>query len=106
MVGLRTTKDETISDSFTQIPGPRDDFVLDRYSVETIGRGVLKFRQTAALSWEAGGEVADNTLASKTRLSENGAAPPIPAANVQVEETRWEAFVKGVWQVTSQLSVE
>jgi hypothetical protein len=105
LVGLRTTKDETVSDAFTQHPGPADEFVLDRYSTETIGRGVAKFQQTPTLSWEAGGEAADNTLDSKTRLSENGAAIPIPAANVQVEEKRWEVFIKAIWQVTPQLSI-
>jgi hypothetical protein len=106
VIGLRTTKDETISDTFIQRPGPTDAFVLDRYSVETIGRGVLKFRQTPTLSWEAGGEAADNTLDSKTHLSEDGVAIPIPAANVQVEEKRWEAFLKSTWQATPQLSIE
>ncbi|HEY2357348.1 MAG TPA: TonB-dependent receptor [Phenylobacterium sp.] len=106
LVGLRTTKDETITDSFVQIPGPRDDFVLDRYSTETIGRGVVKFRQSDTLSWEAGGEAADNTLDSDTQLSEDGVPISIPAANVQVEEKRWEAFAKAVWQVTQTFSLE
>jgi len=105
LVGLRTTKDETISDTFIQRPGPTDAFVLDRYSTETIGRGVLKFRQTPTLSWEAGGEAADNTLDSKTHLSEDGVPIPIPAANVQVEEKRWEVFVKAIWQVTPTVSI-
>lgn len=106
LVGLRTTKDETISDRFVQRPGPRDEFVLDRYSTETIARGVAKFRQTDSLSWEAGGEVADNSLDSHTRFSENGAPIAIPAANVQVEEKRWEAFGKATWQLTPAFSLE
>jgi outer membrane receptor protein involved in Fe transport len=106
VVGLRTTKDETISDDFSQRPGPRDVFVLDRYSTETIGRAVLKFRQTPKLSWEAGGEAADNRLDSKTQLREDGAPISIPAANVQVEEKRWEGFVKSIWQLSETLSVE
>jgi outer membrane receptor protein involved in Fe transport len=106
VVGLRTTKDETISDDYTQRPGPHDLFVLDRYSTETIGRAVLKFRQTPKVSWEAGGEVADNTLDSKTHISEDGAPIALNAANVQVEEKRWEGFVKSIWQLTETLSVE
>jgi outer membrane receptor protein involved in Fe transport len=106
LVGLRTTKDETVTDDFSQHPGPRDVFVLDRYSTETIGRAVLKFRQTPELSWEAGGEAADNTLDSKTHLAENGAPIALNAANVQVEEKRWEGFVKSTWQVTKTLSLE
>ncbi len=106
IVGLRTTKDETVSDDFSQNPGPRDVFVLDRYSTETIGRAVLKFRQTDKVSWEAGGEAADNTLDSKTHLAENGAPIALNAANVEVEEKRWEGFVKSTWQLTKTLSVE
>lgn len=106
VVGLRTTKDETISDDFVQRPGPTDAFVLDRYSTETIGRAVLKFHQTPRLSWEAGAEGADNKLDSKTRFSEDGVAIPIPAANVRVEEKRWEAFAKTTWQLSAELSVE
>ena len=105
-VGLRTTKDETVTDDFSQHPGPRDVFVLDRYSTETIGRAVLKFRQTDQVSWEAGGEVADNTLDSKTHLAEDGAPIALNAANVRVEEKRWEGFVKSTWQLTKTLSVE
>jgi outer membrane receptor protein involved in Fe transport len=106
LVGLHTTKDENIGDIFAQHPGPQDNFALHRFSTETIGRGVLKFRQTARLSWEAGGEVADNALDSKTRLSEDGATIPIPAADVQVEEKRWEAFAKVVWRPTDRWTIE
>lgn len=106
LVGLHTTKDENIGDIFQQQPGPRDDFALHRFSTETIGRGVLKFRQNSRVSWEAGGEIADNTLDSKTRLGEDGAPIPIPAASVQVEEQRWEVFGKAVWRVTDKWTVE
>jgi len=106
LVGLHTTKDENIGDIFTQSPGPQDDFRLHRFSTETIGRGVVKFRQTPRLSFEAGGEAALNKLESKTRFAEDGAAIPLPSANVQVEEKRWEAFVKAVWRPVDSLSLE
>jgi len=66
-------------DSFTQNPGPQDDFVLDRYSTETIGRAVLKFRQTPVLSWEAGGEAADNHPGFQRPTSARTARHPDPS---------------------------
>src|SRR6185312_1465346 len=74
LVGLHTTKDENIGDIFTQSPGPQDNFRLHRFSTETIGRGVVKFRQTPRLSFEAGGEAALNKLESKTAFAEDGVA--------------------------------
>ena len=106
VVGLHTTKDENIEDLFTADPGAADDFRLHRFSTETIGRAVLKFRQSDKLSWEAGGEVADNTLQSKTRFAEDGAAIPLPAANVHIEEVRWETFGKVTWQVLPSLTLQ
>lgn len=106
LVGLRTTKAEILADTFTASPGGRDDFILDRYSTETIGRGVLKFRQTERLSWEAGAEAALNDLDSSTKLSRDGAPIVLPSANVQVRETRWEAFGKAVWRPTDAWTLE
>jgi len=105
-VGLHTTKDENIGDIFTAHPGPEDHFHLHRFSTETIGRGVLKFRQTERLSWEAGGEIADNTLQSKTRFAEDGDPIILPAADVHVEELRWEVFGKAAWRPTDTLTLE
>jgi outer membrane receptor protein involved in Fe transport len=105
-VGLRTTKDETITDDFIHVPGARDLFVLDRYSTEIIGRSVLKFRQTDRLSWEAGAEGALNKLESETQFREDGAPQPIPAANVTVKERRWEVFGKATWRALDTLTVE
>jgi outer membrane receptor protein involved in Fe transport len=106
LVGLHTTKDENIADIFTQRPGPEDNFRLHRYSTESIGRGVVKFRQTARLSWEAGGEAADNTLESRTRFAEDGVAIVLPSASVHVDEKRWEGFAKVTWRPTEHLTVE
>jgi outer membrane receptor protein involved in Fe transport len=105
-VALRTTKDETITDDFRQVPGPRDLFILDRYSTETIGRAVVKFRQTDRLSWELGGEGALNKLDSETSFLEDAAPVPLPAANVTVKERRWEVFGKATWRVLDTLTVE
>jgi outer membrane receptor protein involved in Fe transport len=106
IVGLHTTKDENIGDIFTANPGPEDRFGLHRFSTETIGRAVLKYRSNDRLSFEGGGEVADNTLQSKTHFAEDGKAVALPAANVHVEELRWEAFAKAVWRPTQTLTVE
>lgn len=106
LVGLRTTKDFVQGDVFAAPPGATDAFKLDRYSTETIGRGVLKFRQTPKLSWEAGGEAAYNDLDSQTSLKEDERPILLPSANVKVEEKRWEVFGKGVWQPLETLTVE
>jgi outer membrane receptor protein involved in Fe transport len=106
LVALHTTKDENLGDIFTQNPGPEDRFRLHRFSTETIGRGVLKWRQTDRLSFEAGGEAADNTLDSKTHFAEDGAPIVLPAANAQVDEKRWEVFTKAVWRPTGKWTVE
>jgi len=106
LVALRTTKDETVTDDYTQIPGGLIQFRNDRYATETIGRGVVKFRQTPRLSWEVGGEAALNDLDSDTSVRVDGVGQPLPAANVTVKERRWEVFGKATWRVLDQLTVE
>jgi len=104
-VALRQDHHETTADDF-QGPGGRDVFKLVQDTAETIGRAVGKFQQRPSLSWEAGGEYALNTLDSATRLSHNGAPIPLPAANVHVEEKRWEVFLKSTWRPLAALTVE
>lgn len=104
-VFLRQDKDEKIAADF-RAPADAELFQLDNRTAETIGRAVLKLQQTPALSWEAGGEGAYNTLTSQTRFSQNGAAVALPAANVMVEEKRAELFGKGVWRPTSTITIE
>lgn len=96
LVGIRQTRDRIVDNIFTDSAASR--FFADRDTVETIGRGVLKYRASATLSFEAGGEVAVNTLDSRTRITVDGVAQAVPAANVEVEEDRKEAFVKGTWR--------
>jgi hypothetical protein len=105
LVTLRQDKDEKIAADF-RAPGDAELFQLDNRTAETIARGVIKFQQTATLSWEAGAEGAYNTLTSQTRFSLNGAAVALPAANVTVEEKRGELFGKGVWRPTPTITVE
>ncbi|MET0274057.1 MAG: TonB-dependent receptor [Phenylobacterium sp.] len=82
------------------------DFLLDRDTTETVGRLNLKFRQTERMFLEAGGEAALNRLDSETRLSVNAATVRVPAANVQVEETRGEVFARATWRTTPTLTLE
>jgi outer membrane receptor protein involved in Fe transport len=77
-----------------------DDFRNARTYSETIGRAVLKHQRSPALSFEAGGEAALNKLDSHSEGFTNGLPQPIPAADVQVEETRGEVFAKAVWRPT------
>jgi len=105
LVALRQDKHEIIAADF-RAPADAENFRLDNRTAESIVRGVLKFQQRSALSWEAGGEAALNTLDSQTRFALNGAPVALPAANVSVEEKRGEVFAKGVWRPTPSLTVE
>jgi hypothetical protein len=102
---LRQDKTEGYADRF-QTPSDLSVFHQDTTTAESIARAVLKFQQTTKLSWELGGEAADNTLENRSRLTDNGALVPIPAANVNVEEKRGELFGKVVWQALKTITVE
>ena len=97
VLGLRKVEDYSFTAKSIK-PGDLTTFGLGKDISESILRGVLKFRQSDQLSWEAGAEAALNRLDSQTALSVNGASIAIPAANVTVEEKRGEVFVKTVWQ--------
>ena len=105
LVGLRQDKHEVIAADF-RAPGDAELFHLDNRTAETIARAVVKFQQTATLSWETGGEAAYNTLDSQTRFALNGAPVALPAANVTVQEKRWEILGKGVWRPTPTFTIE
>ena len=105
LVALRRSKDETFAELFRP-PGSTAAFSQASGTVETIGRGVLKFAQRPSLSWEAGGEIAVNTLDNRVRFSQDGVAIALPAANVRVEEKRWELFAKAVWRPAPAWTVE
>ena len=96
LVGLRQTRDRLRDNVFTDADVSR--FIVDRKTVETIARGVLKYRPDAKLSFEIGGETAVNTLESATTRSRNGVFSVVPAGNVGVQEDRSEAFLKATWR--------
>ncbi|MBL8549498.1 MAG: hypothetical protein JNJ73_05900 [Hyphomonadaceae bacterium] len=73
---------------------------------ETIGRGTLSWQAAEALRLDVGGEVALNSLDAGQRLTVGGAAVPLPAANVLVEEKRAEAFVTASWRPAERWTLE
>jgi outer membrane receptor protein involved in Fe transport len=105
LVGLRQTLDYGFVSTFTDPTGPTR-FSLDKQTVETIGRAVLKYSYSPSLSLEAGAETAVNTLDSRTGFTQLGVAVALPAANVEVEEDRSELFAKAVWRPSPQWTVE
>lgn len=105
LIGLRQTEDVNDPSDF-RTPTELDHFQLIKQTEETIGRGVLKYRATDKLSFEAGGENALNVLDSHTVQTQDGVPQSIPAANLHVEETRSEAFAKAVWRPLPEWTVE
>lgn len=95
---------ETLADF--EAPGLRRDFDLDKAVTETVGRLTLRHTISPALTVEAGAEGALNRLESQTAFTLNGAVVPLPAADVEVEETRGEAFATLTWRANPRLSVE
>ncbi len=105
IVGLRTTQDRT-TNSNSLIDGSASVFVNSQASSEAIGRGVVKHRFGATLSGEAGAEYALNKLGSHTSYVIDGVDQVIPAADVQVQEKRAEAFVKATWRASAAWTVD
>ena len=104
LVGLRQTRDRLRDNVFTDTDVSR--FTVDRQTVETIARGVLKYRADAKLSFEIGGETAVNTLESATTRSRNGVFSAVPAGNVGVKEDRSEVFLKSTWRPAPKWTVD
>ncbi len=81
-------------------------FTAKGNSSESILRALVRNERTAALTLEAGGEVAYNMLDTQQAYVENGAAVDLPSASVKVEELRGEAFTKATWRVNPKLTLE
>jgi outer membrane receptor protein involved in Fe transport len=99
LVGLRTDTDYHTFDLFA-FGGDSSEFRNRRDLSEAIGRAVLKHQLSDTLSVEVGGEGAVNELDSRSSAFENGVPVPIPAAAVQVRETRGEGFAKAAWRAS------
>jgi outer membrane receptor protein involved in Fe transport len=97
VVGLRTDRKYHAFDLFT-FGGDTSEFRNRRTSSETIGRAVVKRQESPTLAFEAGAEGALNKLDTHSKDFENGVDTPLPAADVQVKETRGEAFAKATWR--------
>jgi outer membrane receptor protein involved in Fe transport len=105
IVGLRTDQDFHAFDLF-QFGGDTSEFRNKRSLSETIGRAVVKYQHSAKISFEVGGEGALNDLGTHSKDFENGVDTPLPAADVQVKESRGEVFAKGTWQPSGQWTVD
>jgi outer membrane receptor protein involved in Fe transport len=75
-------------------------------SSESIVRALVRHEAGAALTIEAGGELAYNMLDTRQAYVENGAPVALPSASVKVEELRGEAFTKTTWRVNPRLTLE
>ncbi|HEY0647329.1 TonB-dependent receptor plug domain-containing protein [Phenylobacterium sp.] len=106
LVGLRTDQDYHAFDLFRAGGGDTSEFRNEREMSETIGRAVLKHQRSATLSFEGGLEGALNKLDSHSEAFENGVEQRVPAADVTVEETRGEAFVKATWRPATAWTVD
>jgi len=105
LVGIYTSKDRD-TDSTSDVDGSFSDFFNNRHSTEAIARAVGKHRFGDKFSVELGGEYADNKLDSRTRFTVDGVDQALPAANVQVEEKRRQAFAKGSWRPTPKWTLD
>src|SRR5690606_756860 len=71
---------------------------------ESILRSSATYITSPWLSVEAGLEAAYNFLDVDASLHRNGAAVPLPAARVKVEEERGEVFLDARWKHTPRLA--
>ncbi|MET0275162.1 MAG: TonB-dependent receptor [Phenylobacterium sp.] len=99
VVALRNDTDYHAYDLFT-FGGDTSEFRNKRTLSETILRSVVKYQHSPKVSFEVGGEGAFNELDTRSEAFENGVNAPLPAADVQVKESRGEGFVKGVFRPT------
>lgn len=105
VVALRQDKHELYADTFNT-PTDLELFHQGTTTAETILRGVVKFQQSAKLSWEGGAEGAYNTLENRILYTDNAVPQEVPAADVDVNEKRAEVFGKTVWRPLSTITIE
>ena len=101
--------DNGVSNSRTTLSGvgsPEQGFASDSKASETILRTLVRFEQSANLTWESGGEIAYNMLEADQAFSNGGVLVPLASASVKVEETRGEVFGLGAWRLRDNLTVE
>jgi hypothetical protein len=100
--------DEVATGSETEngVAEPEQRFTAKGDSSDSILRALVRHERTAALTLEAGGEVAYNMLDTQQAYTEGGAPVALPSASVKVEELRGEAFTKATWRVNPKLTLE
>jgi outer membrane receptor protein involved in Fe transport len=104
-VVLLSLKYEPIDSTALQSTG-LTEFSVKPYSGESIVNTKLSYRDSDALSFQAGGEGAYNFLHTTTEFFQNGVPFKLPNANVEVEETRAEIFATAVWRVWDELAID
>ncbi|MBV9992626.1 MAG: TonB-dependent receptor [Alphaproteobacteria bacterium] len=73
---------------------------------ETILRETLRWPLSQALTLEAGGEGAYNSLDGDTAFAINGLDFPLPDAHAHVDEKRGEVFGQGTWKISPEWLLE
>ncbi|HEX8471349.1 MAG TPA: TonB-dependent receptor [Brevundimonas sp.] len=100
---------DNLSLSNTRLNGasdPEQAFTASGNSSESILRGLVRNERSAALTVEAGAEIAYNMLEVEQSFTVGGTNIPLPSASVKVEETRGEAFTKATWRIHPDLTLE
>ncbi len=96
---------DTSNDLITHRPD-HERFTSTSDTSESIARETLRYSPNAALTYEAGGEMAWNTLDGTTQFIQNNANIPLPTPNPHVEEKRSEIFGQETWKITNDWLLE
>jgi len=94
------------SASLLGLGGTGDRSATLRETRESIGRAALRFPLGETITIEGGAEGAYNSLSGSSELSIGGVTVSVPSSDVDVSETRGEAFAIMNWQVRSDLMLE
>jgi outer membrane receptor protein involved in Fe transport len=86
--------------------GDHERFTAASDTSESIARETLRYSPDAGLTFEAGGEMAWNTLDGHTQFVQNGINIPLPTPNPHVEERRSEIFGQETWKITPDWMLE
>lgn len=105
LVFLQNLGDERYGSTFVA-PGRDEVYREHDKTGESILRGELKQRRSAALSLEGSLEGAYNFLDGNIGYTANGAPVDIGPPHVKVEELRGEAAGKAVWRANPKLNIE
>lgn len=88
------------------VDNPAQAFSAAGQSSESILRSLARFERSQAVTFEVGGELAYNMREVVQAFTIGGIPVPLPSDSVLVEETRGEAFGKGAWRVSPELTLE